>query len=148
MYCMYCRFQNGCDGAVCYYEHIQEQREAEPDYNEAKYYMVDECRRCAYTDKVFSKRDIDEYDRENPENDTYSFMTKDEVEADGSIRWDTDDSWMEDGKQEAVEIIGRHGIAEVFSWWKDFDATQFVLKLEIGFYNEIMRQAEEAGLKR
>ena len=148
MNCWDCRYQNGCDGAACYYDHLQEQREAQPDYDEAKYYMVDNCSRCAFTDKVFSKRDINEYRRKNLDDDLHSFMTKDEIEAADGIRWDTEDSWLEEGKQDAVEIIDRKGIAEVFSWWKDFDATKLVSKREIGFYNEIMRQAEEVGLKR
>ena len=148
MNCWDCRYQNGCSGATCYYDHLQEQREAQPDYDEEKYYMVDMCSGCAYTDKIFSKRGIDEYDLKHPENDVYRFMTKDEIEAGEGIRWDTEDSWLEDGKQEAVEIIARKGIAEVFSWWKDYDAMQLKMKSDIGFYNEVMRQAEEAGLKR
>lgn len=147
MACMNCRWGNGCDGAACYYDHIREQREAQPDYDESKYLLVDDCRKCAYTDHVFSKREIDEYIEKNPYDDMHSFMTQEEIEKDGSIRYDDDDSWMEDGKREAEEIIKSKGIKEVYGWWKDCDGTQLKLKSEIGFYNEIMRQAEEAGLR-
>lgn len=146
MNCLDCSYQNGCEGADCYYDYLQKQREDQPDYDEEKYYMVDNCDRCAYTDKVFSKRGINEYREKFPDDDMHSFMTKDEIEAADGIRWDTDDSWLECGKQEAAEIIVRKGIEEVFSWWEDYDFAQLKLKRDIGFYNEIMRQADEAGL--
>lgn len=148
MSCLFCKYRNGCDGAVCYYEELQKKREAQPDYNEKKWYMVDECSRCAYTDKIYSRRDMDEHYRKVPNDDMNTFMTKEEIEQDAEIRWDNDESWMEDGRREAIEIIEKKGIEEVFGWWKDFDASELILKREIGFYNEIMRQAEAAGLKK
>lgn len=69
MSCLFCKYRNGCDGAACYYEELQRKREAQPDYNEKKWYMVDECRRCAYTDKIYSRRDMDEHYRKVPNDD-------------------------------------------------------------------------------
>lgn len=92
MNCFNCKYENSCEGADCYYDSLQRQREARPDYNEAKYYMVDMCNGCAYSDKVFSKRDIDEYRRKYPEDDIRIFLTKENIEADESIRWDTKES--------------------------------------------------------
>lgn len=150
MGCTFCKYRNGCDGAACYYDEVQREREQQPDYDEKKWYMVDMCSRCAYTDKVYSKRDIDEHARNMPDgiDDMHEFLTREEIEADTSTRWDTDDSWLEDGKRDAEQIIAEKGLEEVFSWWKDYDRSKLTLKSDIGFYNELMRQAEAAGLKK
>lgn len=89
MNCFVCKYENSCEGADCYYDRLQEQREAQPDYDEVKYYMVNMCDGCARTDKMFSKRGIDEYRRKYPEDDMRIFLTKEDIEADGSIRWGT-----------------------------------------------------------
>lgn len=148
MNCWDCRYQNRCDGATCYYDHLKEIRESQPGYDEKKWYMVDDCRQMAFTDEVHSQREIDDYHDKNPNDDMNSFMTKEQIENDDSIRWDTDESWYEQGKKEAQECIKERGLKTVYRWYMEVHRKDFTLKSELGFYDEIMRQAKEAGLRK
>ena len=144
---MNCRWDGRCDGVDCYYDHIRAEREAQPGYDEKKWYMVDVCRKCAYT-KAYSQREVDEYWDKNPEDDMDTFMTAEEIAADNEIKWETDEIWYQRGQEDARSIADEKGLEEVYGWWKDYDRNELKAKSDFGFFDELMKMAREAGLKK
>lgn len=146
MNCFNCRWDGRCDGAVCYYDELRRERESRPGYDDKKFYLVDEINWCAYSDRMYSQREVDDHREEVPYDDINGFYTAEEVVQKPDIKWDTDDIWYQRGQEEARGMDSDQ-LAKIFGSWKGFDRNMLSFKSELGFFDELMKMAEEAGLK-
>lgn len=146
MHCFNCRWVGDCEGAACYYDEIREQRESSPGYDDKKFYLVDQVNWCAYSGRMYSQREVDDHRDEVPYDDINGFYTAEEIAQKPDIKWDTDDIWYQRGQEEARGIYSDQ-FAKVFERWKGLDRNMLSFKRELGFFDELMKMAEEAGLK-
>lgn len=145
MMCLDCKWDGKCDGADCYYDYIEAEREAQDGYDDKIWYKVDLIIMCAYT-QAYSLREIDRC--RDPQDDIHVFMKAQDIEVDNDIKWESDGIWYQRGREDAKRIADKKELKKIYGDWAGHDRSELTAQSELGFYDELMEMAVKAGLRK